>query len=125
MIRVAIVGCGKIADSHAEQIRRIPGCKIVAACDKEELMGRQFCDRYDVQYFFSDVKEMIEVAGPQIVHITTPAQSHFVLAKTCLLSGCHVYVEKPFTVNTAEAEQLIALAKEKDLKITAGHDDQF
>jgi len=125
MIRIAIVGCGKIADSHAEQIRRIPGCEIVGACDKEELMGRQFCDRYDVRYSFTDIKDLIGVTKPEIVHITTPPQSHFELAKTCLEAGCHVYVEKPFTVNTDEAEQLIAVATDKDLKITVGHDDQF
>ena len=62
---------------------------------------------------------------PDVVHITTPPQSHFEIAKTCLNRGCHVYVEKPFTVNAAEAEALIGLAREKGLKITAGHDDQF
>jgi predicted dehydrogenase len=125
MVRVAIVGCGKIADSHAEQIKRIPGCKIVSACDKEELMAKQFCDRYDVKYFFTDLNQLMESTGPDIVHITTPPQSHFKLAKTCLEAGCHVYVEKPFTINSGEAEELIAGATEKGLKITVGHDDQF
>jgi predicted dehydrogenase len=125
MIRVAIVGCGKIADSHAGQIRRIPDCRIVGTCDKEELMAKQFCDRYDVKHFFTDAKELIQATRPEIVHITTPPQSHFELAKICLEAGCHVYVEKPFTVNTGEAEQLIAVATDKDLKITVGHDDQF
>ncbi len=43
----------------------------------------------------------------------------------CLQSGCHVYVEKPFTIDTAEAEELIKLANQKNLKITAGHNAQF
>jgi len=59
------------------------------------------------------------------VHITTPPQSHFELAKECLEKGVHVYVEKPFTLNTAEAETLIELADRKGLKIMAGHNDQF
>jgi predicted dehydrogenase len=125
VIRVGIIGCGKIADSHAEQIRRIPDCKIVGACDKEELMGKQFSERFDVAYYFTDVKKLLNVTQPQIVHITTPAQSHFELAKICLGAGCHVYVEKPFTINTWEAEQLVAIALDKNLKITVGHDDQF
>jgi predicted dehydrogenase len=125
MIKVAIVGCGKIADSHAEQIRRITGAEIVGACDKEELMARQFCDRYGVKNQFTDLEDLIKTTKPDVAHITTPPQSHYVLAETCLESGCHVYVEKPFTVNTDEAEQLIALATKNGLKITVGHDGQF
>ncbi|PYX71548.1 MAG: hypothetical protein DMG78_14945, partial [Acidobacteria bacterium] len=52
-------------------------------------------------------------------------QSHFHVAKHCLEYGCHVYIEKPFTINEQEARELIALANERGLKVTAGHDDQF
>ena len=74
---------------------------------------------------FGDVAELLSAAAPDVVHVTTPPQSHFDIAKLCLEAGCHVYVEKPFTLYEAEARELIALANEKDLKITAGHDDQF
>jgi len=60
-----------------------------------------------------------------VVHITTPPQGHYNLARQCLEAGCHVYVEKPFTLYEHEAQKLIALANQKNLKITAGHDDQF
>jgi predicted dehydrogenase len=125
MMKVSIIGCGKIADAHAEQIKRIKGAEIVSVCDKEELMARQFCDRYDVKYSFIEVKELLKSTKPDIIHITTPPQSHFGLGKICMEAGCHVYIEKPFTVNTAEAEELINLATVKNLKITVGHDDQF
>src|SRR5437016_4581067 len=49
MLSVAIVGCGKIADQHAEQILRIPGSQIVAVCDREELMARQLQERLDLK----------------------------------------------------------------------------
>jgi predicted dehydrogenase len=125
MLKVAIVGCGKIADAHASQIQRIDGCKIVAACDKEPLMARQLSERFPVQQCFSDLTELLGEARPDVVHITTPPESHFDIAKCCLESGCHVYVEKPFTLNEEEARTLIALANERKRKITAGHDDQF
>ena len=125
MLKVAIVGCGKIADSHASQIRRIEGAKVVATCDREILMARQLAERFQIPAAFDEVGEMLQSARPDVVHITTPPQSHFPLAELCLKSGCHVYVEKPFTVNTEEAEQLFALAASLNLKITAGHDDQF
>lgn len=125
MLKVAIVGCGKIADSHASQIQRIEGCEIVAVCDREELMAKQLFERFRVKQHFGDLKELLEKASPDVVHITTPPQSHFELGKQCLEHGCHVYIEKPFTLNTSEAEELIALAESKNLKVTAGHDDQF
>jgi len=125
MLKVAIVGCGKIADSHAEQIQRIRGCEIVGACDREELMAKQFYERFRVTQYFSDLAKLIGESRPDVVHITTPPQSHFDIARQCLDRGCHVYVEKPFTLNTPEAEELIMLAQQKGLKITAGHNDQF
>ena len=125
MLRVAIIGCGKIADSHAEQIQRIPDCRIVAVCDREELMAKQLFERFPIDQYFSDVHELLEKTQPDVVHITTPPQSHFELAKLCLQQNRHVYLEKPFTLNTEDAQTLIAMAEEKDLRITAGHDDQF
>jgi len=125
VLKVGIVGCGKIADSHASQIRRIRGCEIVGACDREPLMAEQLFKRFPIKQWFSSVDELLEVARPDVVHITTSPQGHFELAKTCLLRGCHVYVEKPFTLWESEAKELISLALQKNLKITAGHDDQF
>jgi predicted dehydrogenase len=125
MLRVAIVGCGKIADSHAEQIQRIHGCEIVGVCDREPLMARQMYERFPVKRYFSDVQQLLEEARPQVVHITTPPGSHFSIAKLCLEWGCHVYVEKPFTLYEADARALIDLALARNLMVTAGHDDQF
>src|SRR5215467_3755172 len=125
MLRVAIVGCGKIADSHVSQIRRIPGCEIVAVCDREPLMAKQLHDRFPIKQYFHDVSDLLREARPDVVHITTPPQSHFELAQACLNAGCHVYVEKPFTLDARDAQSLLALAEEKGRKITAGHDDQF
>lgn len=125
MLKVALVGCGKIADVHASQITKLKGCEIVAAVDNELLMARQLCERFPVRQAFSSLDALLEQARPDVVHVTTPPHSHFDLAKRCLENGCHVYVEKPFTVNTHQAETLIALANDKRLKLTAGHDDQF
>jgi predicted dehydrogenase len=125
MLKVAIVGCGKIADSHANQIQRITGCEIVGVCDREPLMAKQLYERFPIKGYYSDLADMLRTARPDVVHITTPPASHFTIAAECLEHGSHVYVEKPFTVDADEARALIALAEEKRLKVTAGHDDQF
>jgi len=125
MLKVAIVGCGKIADDHAAQLQRIKGCEIVGVCDREPLMAHQLYERFPIKGWYSDLKELLSQAKPDVVHVTTPPQSHFNIAKLCLESGCHVYVEKPFTVYEHEARTLIAIANRTGLRITAGHDYQF
>jgi predicted dehydrogenase len=123
-IRVGIVGCGKIADEHADAIRYVPDVEICGVCDTEELMARQLAERYQVQQYFSDAAEMLAKAKPLVVHITTPPQSHYRLARMCLETGSHVFLEKPFTVTATEAKELIGLASERKLKLTVGHNHQ-
>lgn len=125
MLRIAIVGCGKIADQHVQAIHRIPGVSIAAVCDREELMARQLAERFGIGQHFADVDEMLRTVDLDVVHITTPPQSHASLGRQCLESGCHVYLEKPFTVTAPEADALIAAARKHDRHITAGHNYQF
>ena len=125
MLRVAIVGCGKIADSHVAQIQRINDCKIVAVCDREPLMAKQLCDRFPIQQSFTDLTELLRASRPDVVHITTPPEGHFELARLCLEYGANVYVEKPFVVYAHQAQKLIDIAENKGLKLTAGHNYQF
>jgi predicted dehydrogenase len=125
MLKAAIVGCGKIADAHASVIQRIPGCEIVAVCDREPLMAAQLRERFPIEKCFAGVAELVIEARPDVVHITTPPESHFDIARFCLEHGCHVYVEKPFALDAGEAQRLLELAEEKGVKITAGHNHQF
>ena len=82
-------------------------------------------ERYRIAHASVDVDELVAAVRPDVVHITTPPQSHFALATQCLEAGCHVYVEKPFTVNTPEALTLIRLAQARGLKLTVGHNLQY
>lgn len=125
MIKVGIIGCGKMADQHAIQIQRISEAEIVGVCDSEPLMARQMHERLGIRQYFTNVQEMLESVKLDVVHITTPPHSHFELGKMCLETGCNIYMEKPFTLNTAEAEELIRLANKNKLKVTAGHNAQF
>jgi predicted dehydrogenase len=124
MLKAAIVGCGRIADAHAFQITDLGG-ELVWVCDREPLMARQLYERFPVQDYSSDLTALLATKRPDVVHITTPPPTHFSVARECLEHGCHVYVEKPFTLDGPSAEALIALADERGLKVTVGHDDQF
>jgi predicted dehydrogenase len=125
MVRVAIIGCGKIADQHIQAISRIPSSHVVAVCDREPLMASQLAERFSIEGCFSDAAEMLRTMTPDVVHITTPPQSHHSLGLQCLAAGVHVYLEKPFTVTLSEARSLIEAAAAAGLKITAGHNYQF
>ena len=125
MLRSAIVGCGKIADAHATQILSIGGSEIVGVCDREPLMARQLSERFPVKRWFTDLGELLRQVHPDVVHITTPPESHFKIASFCLNEGCHVYVEKPFALDVEETQLLIDLACGKGLKLTVGHNEQF
>ena len=124
-LRIAIVGCGKIAASHAAQIRSLPACEIVGASSRSPEKARQFCDRFSIRESFTELAELVEKVRPDVIHITTPPESHFDLARFSIERGCHVYVEKPFTVNSEQAVNLIELAAGKRVKLTAGHNNQF
>lgn len=125
MIKVGIIGCGKVADQHAIQIQRIRGAQIAAVCDSEPLMARQMSERFKIPSYFIDPQDMLREVKLEVVHVTTPPQSHFELGKLCLEAGCNVYIEKPFTLNTPDAEALVRIATAKGLKLTAGHNAQF
>jgi predicted dehydrogenase len=125
VLKVAIVGCGKIADGHAAVMQTITGCEIVGVCDREPLMAKQLYERFPIRHYFTNVNELLDKAKPDIVHITSPPDGHYDIARLCLQQGCHVYVEKPFTVYAWQAQELIELAERKRLKLTVGHNYQF
>jgi predicted dehydrogenase len=124
MLKVAIVGCGKIADDHAQQIRRLSTGRLVAVCDAEPLMARQMADRFGGAPY-DDIEKLLSEARPDVVHITTPPKSHFRLATQCLDAGSHVFVEKPFTMNADEAGRLLDSATSRKLKVSVDHNLQF
>jgi predicted dehydrogenase len=125
MLKIALVGCGKIADAHASQIQRIAGCEIVGVCSRDPLKAKRLYERFPVKGYFTDLTELLDRARPDVVHVTTSAESHFDVARLCLEQGCHVYVEKPFTLYAEQAQRLIDLANRKGVRLTVGHNDQF
>jgi predicted dehydrogenase len=89
------------------------------------LMAAQLQERFPVKRCFTDIAALVSESRPEVVHITTPPGSHFEIAEFCLQSGCHVYVEKPFTLDAEEAQRLVHLAEKRGVKLTVGHNHQF
>jgi predicted dehydrogenase len=120
-LKAAIVGCGKIADGHVEQIRATGMAVAVAVCDREPLMAKQLAMRLGVPHWYSDLSTMIESEKPDVVHVATPPDSHVALAKICLQAGCHVFMEKPFALDGKQTRQILALAQTAGRRISVNY----
>ena len=123
-IRVAVLGCGQIADAHLSQLQRIRCADVVGVCDAHEDLAYQAAARFGVSQY-THLDALLSEARPDVVHIATPAHTHAQLAMQLLQAGCHVYVEKPFTLDVHEADAVLRVASETGLQVCVGHDQLF
>jgi predicted dehydrogenase len=124
-LRIALIGCGQIADAHLQELAKIRNVQVVAVCDAHRDLAVQAAARFGVAGVYDSAADMLTESRPNVVHIATPAHTHFGIARECLIAGCHIYVEKPFTLNADEAEALVRLADDRGLKLCVGHDQLF
>jgi predicted dehydrogenase len=123
--RVALVGCGQIADAHLQEVRKIPGAQLVAVCDRHRELAQQAAARFGVAGIYRDLDRMLEEARPDVLHITTPPHTHCAVAKQALTAGVHVYVEKPFALDAQEADEILTTAETCGRLVCVGHDQLF
>jgi len=121
LLRIAIVGCGQIADAHIQEIRRIPGATVEAVCDVNYHMAEQAAARFQVPRLYTDLGRMLGDVRPDVVHVTTPPRSHLPIARMLAEQGAHAYIEKPFTATAAEAEELVDCATRAGVLACVGH----
>jgi predicted dehydrogenase len=107
VLRVGIVGCGKIADGHAEVLKFLNGAQLVAVCDREPLLAEQLAVRFGIPKSYGSLDEMLEKERLDVVHITTPPGVHLALTRQCVAAGAHVYLEKPLALRATDGRQLI------------------
>lgn len=121
-LRAAIVGCGKIADGHVEELQKRPElAEVVAVCDLEPLMAEQLAARYSIPHFYADLAELLQRHSIDVLHITTPPRAHLPLVQQAVAAGCHVLVEKPLTPSHEQTAELIATAERAGRLLTAGY----
>lgn len=124
-MKSVIVGCGQIADAHVSELQKIEGVDVVGVCDIHEIMATQIATRFGVNGVYTDFTKLLSECKPDVVHITTPPATHLPLGKQAMSAGCHVYIEKPFGVNSNQAKELIDTARRKALKITIGYNHYY
>jgi predicted dehydrogenase len=124
-LRIALVGCGQIADVHLQEISNVSRAEPVAVCDRLIDLARQAAARFAVPGAFDDLGRMLAEARPDVLHIATPPHSHRVIALQALAAGVHVYIEKPFTIDAAEADEVLDAAQAAGRMVCVGHDQLF
>lgn len=107
---------------HAPFLKEHPGFFISAIVERNKEESKE---KYPEAKIYRSVEEMLENADIELVVVNTPVQTHFEYAKMALEAGKNVVVEKPFTVNVAEAEELAKLAEEKKLFISVYQNRRF
>ena len=121
MIRFGVIGYGYWGPNIVRNLDRLDGSKLVAVCDKSPASRHKVQKDYPHVRVCADATELISATDIDAVAIITPVWTHYELTKAALENGKHVFVEKPFTSNVAQAEELINLAEQKNLKILVDH----
>jgi predicted dehydrogenase len=125
VLRVGIVGCGKIADGHADVLKYLEGAQLVAVCDREPLLAEQLAARYGVPGWYGSLDEMLAKERLDVVHITTPPAVHLSLTRQCVAAGAHVFLEKPLTLHAAEGRELIDTVTAAGLQMSINYWPNF
>jgi predicted dehydrogenase len=116
-IKFGVIGYGYWGPNVVRNLQGITGAEVVSVCDKSSTSRKRVHRNSPGIYVTADAVELISSPEIDAVAIITPVWTHFELAKAALENGKHVFVEKPFTSNVGQAEQLINLAEQKNLKI--------
>jgi predicted dehydrogenase len=121
MLNIGIVGCGKIADGHVEEIQKLGVARVVAVCDLEPVLADQLARRYSIPHSYSDFDRMLSENRLDVIHIATPPHSHLMLARKSVEAGCHVFLEKPLALNATDGRRLISLFEASRRKMTMNY----
>ena len=121
MIRFGVLGYGYWGPNIVRNLQLLDEAEVVAICDNSPAALRRAKQLYPGVRLTSDCDELVRSIDIDAIAIITPVWTHFKFAKAALCQGKHVFVEKPFTATSEEAEQLIGLAESRGLKIMVDH----
>lgn len=121
MLKLGVIGYGYWGPNIVRNFSSHADCKVMAICDKSAAALGRAASRHSGVTLTTDENEILSAPDIDAVAIVTPVSWHYPLAKRALEHGKHVFVEKPFTATSAEAEELIEIAESKNLQIMVDH----
>lgn len=114
-IKFGILATGNIAGSMAMAVQQLEEIECYAAASRSYEKAKSFADKWGFEKAYGSYEELVNDPEVELVYVASPHSHHYQHAKLCLEHGKHVLLEKAFTVNVSQAEELIALSKEKGL----------
>jgi predicted dehydrogenase len=121
MVKVAVIGVGYWGPNFVRILDELPGFQLVAVCDTD----RKKFERFEAQYphisFVEKLDSLLDGSKIDAVVVATGSDSHFAVAKQCLLAGKHALVEKPLALSTSDAAELVKIARDKGRVLLVGH----
>jgi predicted dehydrogenase len=121
MVKFGVIGYGYWGPNVVRNLDRLEEADVIAVCDKSPAARRKVAKAYPDVRVTDDAVELMSSTEIDAIAVVTPVWTHYELAKAALQNGKHIFVEKPFTSNAAQAQELIELAARKNLKIMVDH----
>jgi len=116
---VAVIGAGYWGKNLVRNYHQLGALKLI--CEKDETLIAHFKEKYPAVETCRAFHDVLQREDVQAVILATPAETHFVLAREALLAGKQVYVEKPLALDETQAEEIVALARDRNLTLMVGH----
>lgn len=122
-LKIGVLGAGHLGKIHLRCIQQAnERYELVGFFDADVANAAKVADQFNISAFDS-VEALIEAVN--VVDVVTPTIHHFSVAKAAILRGRHVFIEKPLTHTVSEAEALLALTRQKGVKVQVGHVERF
>lgn len=124
-LRVAVIGCGSIAQHrHLPEYKSNENVELIAVCDINEERALVVAEKYGVKAY-RNYEELLSSGSVDAVSVCTPNYLHAPISIAALKAGIHVLCEKPMATSKEEAEAMIAASKESGKKLMIGHNQRF
>ena len=121
VVKFGVIGYGYWGPNVVRNLNQLEEADVLAVCDKSPAARRRLQKAHPHVKVTGNSTELIGSPEIDAVAVVTPVWTHYELAKAALENGKHIFVEKPFTSNVAQAEELIELAAKKNLKVMVDH----
>ena len=124
-LNTAIIGTGFMGRVHTEGVRRLGNVEVVAVAGSSDASAKKFAQSIGIPKSTGDYKTLLDDPNLDAVHILTPNALHYPMSMAAMKAGKAVLCEKPLTMSSAEAKEMVKLAEKKNLPNAVCHNLRF